>query len=149
MSTHTANVQIAALVEGVAADTASANRRAKLMSYKDTCANLGVEMDPTLAAELQALRRDTQVDPADDVICIETLSTEGTFGHHLLTEDENREPETATAWMVAEGIVAVSLTFREGVPVINLEALHDEGVDVIVTKDADGSTVHRGETIRI
>ncbi|GGG68600.1 hypothetical protein GCM10011374_36220 [Kocuria dechangensis] len=149
MSTHTANVQIAPLDDAVQADTATAKRRAKLMAHKDSCANLGIEMDPVLAAELQGLRRDSQVDPADDVIFIETLSTEGHFGHRLDNEAEDREPETAIGWMVAEGIIAVSLTFREGVPVINLEPLHDGGVDVIVIRDADGSTLYSGETVRL
>jgi hypothetical protein len=116
-----------------AADTMRANRAAALASYLNACRNVGTVPDPALLAEHGTLTGYTEIDVMDDYLVIEAQVDPDTLGW---TRADRREPASAT--LIANGMLAVSLTFRGvGMPTVVLENLHNDRMLVVDDDSTD------------
>ncbi|MEX5307557.1 hypothetical protein RF644_17570 [Kocuria sp. CPCC 205258] len=115
-------------------DTVRANRAAALASYLNACHNVGVVPEPELLVEHGQLTDYTEIDPAQDHLVIEAQVEPGTLGNGDGTT--GREP--ATASLVANGMLAVELTFRgDGMPTVVIENLHEDELLIVVEDGND------------
>ncbi|GGG68595.1 hypothetical protein GCM10011374_36210 [Kocuria dechangensis] len=120
------------------AQTRAANRAAELATYLMACRNARIEPDPAYVAEHDQLATYAEVDPADDHLVIEAQVEPGTLGW---TRGE-REPATGT--LIANGMVAVELTFRgDGFPTVVVENLHDDAM-LVQVETRDNRQLFRG-----
>lgn len=121
-------------------DSDRANRAAALASYLNACRNVGAVPDPQLLLEHGQLTDYVEVDPAEDHLIIEAQVEPGALGNSDGTT--GREPAAAT--LIANGMLAVALTFRgDGMPTVVIENLHDAQLLVQVEDGAD-QTLYRG-----
>lgn len=115
-------------------DTVRANRAAALASYLNACRNVGAVPDPELLVEHGQLADYTEIDPGDDHLVIEAQVEPGTLGNGDGTT--GREPAAAT--LIANGMLAVELTFRgDGMPTVVIENLHEDELLVVVEDGND------------
>lgn len=106
-----------------------ANRAAALATYLNACRNVGAMPDPDLLEEHGLLTGYAEIDPADDHLVIEAQVEPGTLGNGDGTT--GREP--ATASLIANGMLAVELTFRgDGMPTVVIENLHEDELLLVV-----------------
>lgn len=127
------------VVTGPTVDTERANRAAALATLLNACRNAAVEPDPAWVWEYDQLTGYTEIDVKDDHLVIEAQVEPGTLGW---VREDGREP--ATASLIANGMLAVELTFRgDGMPTIVLENLHDAQLLVHV-EDGNNQALYRG-----
>jgi hypothetical protein len=115
-------------------DTHRANRAAALATYLNACRNVGAVPGPELLVEHGQLTDYTEIDPADDRLVIEAQVEPGTLGNG----DGTRGRESASATLIANGMLAVALTYRgDGMPTVVIENLHEDALLVVVEDGND------------
>jgi hypothetical protein len=120
------------------AQTRAANRAAALATYLNACRNVGAVPEPAMLEEHGALTCYAEIDPADDHLVIEAQVEPGTLGWNR----GEREPATGT--LIANGMLAVQLTFRgDGLPTVVVENLH-EGQLLVAVEDGNNHRLFHG-----
>lgn len=147
--THSPNLSFAPPAETrqVKADTRLANRGSALCSYLDACRNLSKVPEPELVAELEAMTNYYRIDPTDDAVLIEVASSPGTLGSYGegAIYDEDSKDAPVLAGMTVEGLIHVTLTYREdGLPVIGLQNLTESDFGVVVENSEAAGHLYRG-----
>lgn len=119
------------------AQTRAANRAAELATYLMACRNARIEPDPIYVAEHDQLAAYAEIDPADDHLVLEAQVEPGTLGW------SRGEREPASGTLIANGMLAVGLTFRgDGLPTLVIENLHDGELLLAVENSASHRIFH-------
>ena len=121
-------------------DTRRANRAAALATYLNACRNVGTVPEPELLLEHGQLSDYLEINPSDDHLVIEAQVEPGTLGNGDGTT--GREPAAAT--LIANGMLAVELTFRgDGMPTVVIENLHEAEL-LVAVEDGNAHRLYRG-----
>ena len=124
----------------VSRDTTRANRAAALATLLNACRNAGVEPEASWVHEHDQLSSYAEINPGDDHLVIEAQVEPGTLGNGDGTT--GREPAAAT--LIANGMLAVELTFRgDGMPTVVIENLHEAEL-LVAVEDGNAHRLYRG-----
>lgn len=119
-------------------DPHRANHAATLATYLNACHNDDTVPDPDLLLEHGQFTDYTEIDVADDQLVIEAQIEPGTLGW----DRGARVPATGT--LIANGMIAVSLTFRgDWLPTVVVENLHEAEL-LVAVEDGNAHRLYHG-----